>query len=96
VRDWLLQNTTKIEAFNRAGAYLCALFITLLRYLQNIDEHLAAIGVPPDGILPMKFRHIMTEGQEFSQQGTARRQFYADVLKLANKVGLLFLFSVLL
>jgi hypothetical protein len=35
VRDWLLQSETKPEAFTRAGAFLCALFVVLLDYLQN-------------------------------------------------------------
>jgi hypothetical protein len=96
VRDWLLRSSTKIEAFHRAGAYLCALFLTLLSYLQRIDDKIAAIGVSSNANLATKFRLLMTSGQTFSQQGAARMRFYDDVLELADKVRLLFLFSVLL
>jgi hypothetical protein len=29
VRDWLLQSKTKRDAFTRAGAFMCAVFVTL-------------------------------------------------------------------
>ena len=88
VRDWLLRSMTKTEAFSRAGAYLCALFVTLLSYLQQIDDKLTAIGLSSDANLPTKFRLLMTAGQTFTHQGAARTQFYGDVLKLADEVRL--------
>ena len=91
LRYWLLQSTTKIEALNRASTYLCALFITLLSYLQQVDDKIAAIGVSSDANLATKFRFLMTVGQTFSQQGAARKQFYNDVLQFADEVRLLFI-----
>jgi len=90
VRDWLLQNKTKMEAFNRSCAFLYATFITLLRFLRNIDAELHAIGVScVAGANPLaaNFRLLMTKDQTFSHQGPTRRRFYADILKLASKVS---------
>jgi hypothetical protein len=87
VRDWLLLSKTKMEAFDRSCAFLCATFTILLHYLQKIDAELAAIGVSSDNSLAAKFRLLMTKNQTFSHQGPARRQFYADVLQLANQVS---------
>src|SRR5882757_8051534 len=88
VRDWLLQSNTKMEAFTRAGAFLCALFVILLHYLQQIDAKLAAIGVSADfNSLAAKFRLFMTKDQTFSYQGPPRRQFYDDILRLARQVS---------
>jgi hypothetical protein len=88
VRNWLLQSKTKIEALTRAGAFLCALFVVLLRYLKRINVELATIGLSADsGSLAAKFRLFMTTGQTFSYQGQPRRQFYDDVLRLADEVS---------
>ena len=89
MRDWLLQSKTKEEAFTRAGAFLCALFVILLRYIKQIDAELAAIGVSAvtdSASLATKFRLFMTKGQTFSHQGPARERFYGDVLQLASEV----------
>jgi len=65
VRDWLLQSKTKIEALTRAGAFLCALFVILLRYLNQINAKLAGYGLSADsGSLAAKFRLFMTKGLE--------------------------------
>ena len=45
VRNWLLQGQSKMEAFTQSGAFLCTLFVTLLRYLQQIDTQIP----PPSG-----------------------------------------------
>ena len=89
-RDWLLLSKTKVEAFNRSCAFLCATFIILLRYLQEIDAELAFIDVSSVAAvdsLAAKFRLLMTMNQTFSRQGPTRRRFYTDVLQLANKVS---------
>jgi hypothetical protein len=92
VRDWLLQSKTKSEAFTRAGAFLCALFIALLDYLQHIDVKIAGIKLNANDEQPVsieaKFRLLMTAGQTFSHQGQPRRQFYDEVLRIANEVCL--------
>ena len=81
-----------MEAFTRAGAFLCALFVTLLRYLEEMDAKVADISRLPDNKLPKslggKFRLLMTEGQTFYSQGQLRTQFYEEVLGLAHKVCL--------
>jgi hypothetical protein len=100
VRDWLLKGKTKMEAFTRAGAFLCALFVTLLRYLQQLDAEIAdistlAIDERPKS-LEAKLRLLMTAGQTFSRQGQPRRQFYEEVLDLADEVCLLcFIFRLI-
>jgi hypothetical protein len=90
VRNWLLQGKTKMEAFTRAGAFLYALFDVLLRYLQQIDAKIADMSPLSNGERPesleAKFRLLMTTGQTFSCQGQPRRQFYAEVLDLADEV----------
>jgi hypothetical protein len=90
VRDWFLQNRTKFEAFTRAGAFLCALFVAVLDCLRHIDDKIAGIELPlnedqPDSIVA-KFRLLMTVGQTFAQQGHRRREFYNGVLRIANNV----------
>ncbi len=90
IRDWLLQSKTKAEAFTRAGAFLCAMFVILLRYLKRLDAELDAIGVSAVADLPSlatRFRLFMTKGQTFSHQGPARERFYRDVLQLASEVS---------
>jgi hypothetical protein len=100
VRNWLLGGKTKMEAFTRAGAFLCALFDILLRYLQQIDAKIADIsplsnGGPPKS-LEAKLRLVMTAGQTFSRQGRPRRQFYEEVLDLADEVcPLCFIFRLI-
>jgi hypothetical protein len=92
VRDWLLQSRSKVGAFTRASVFLCALFSVLLRYLENIDDKVAGIKIPGNKELPEskegKFRLLMTAGQSFSHQGKPRRDFYDEVLALANEVHL--------
>jgi hypothetical protein len=95
VRLWLLKGKTKIEAFTRAGSFLCALFVILLRYLQEIDAKIADILPHHERprTLEAKFRLLMTAGQTFCHQGQPRSQFYKDVLGLADEVyPLCFLF----
>ena len=79
-----------MEAFKRSGAFLCALFVTLLHYLRQIDTKIAGILAPCGGECPKslegKFRLLMTTGQTFSHQGQPRRQFYTEVLDLAGRV----------
>jgi hypothetical protein len=88
VRDWLLQSKTKMEAFSRACAFLCAMFVILLRDLQEIDAKVAAVSsVIGVDSLPAKFRLLMTMDQTFSHQGPTRRGFYRDVLQLASEVS---------
>jgi hypothetical protein len=93
VRDWFLQSRTKFEAFTRAGAFLCALFVAVLDCLQHIDDKIAGFEPPPHEDQPdsiaAKFRLLMTVGQTFSQQGQQRREFYDGVLLIANKVRFL-------
>jgi hypothetical protein len=90
VRDWLLQSKTKSEAFTRASAFLCALFVVLLEYLKNIDNELAGTefyaNEKQPGSIEAKFRLLMTTGQTFLKQGLPRRQFYKKVLDLADQV----------
>jgi len=90
VRDWLLQANTKLEGFTRAGAFLCALFVTVLDYLRNIDERMAGIELRANEEQPdsneAKFRLLMTAGQTFSQQGQPRREFYDQVLRIADEL----------
>jgi len=92
IRDWLLLSRTKVEAFTRASAFLCALFSVLLRYLEDIDDKVAGIKIPEHEELPGskegKFRLLMTAGQSFSHQGELRRDFYDEVLALADEVHL--------
>ena len=82
-----------MDSFTRAGAFLCALFIILLRYLQAIDAQIADISPLPNDERPTtlasKFRLVMTAGQTFSRQGRPREQFYEEVLDLAEEVRLL-------
>lgn len=88
-----------MEAFTRASAFLCALFIVLLRYLQEIDANVAILPLSEDG--PPKdpqsredqFRLLMTVGQTFFHHGQQRTQFYAEVLDLADNVWSLCLSS---
>ena len=90
VCEWLLQSKMKEEAFTRAGAFLYAMFVILLCYLQQIDAKLAAIGISSVvGVesLAAKFQLLMTKDQTFSHQGQTRRQFYTDVLQLASEVS---------
>jgi hypothetical protein len=90
VHIWLLQSKTKMEAYNRSCAFLCATFMTLRRFLQNIDAELDAIGVSfvaGANSLAANFRLLMTKDQTFSHQGPTRRRFYANVLKLASKIS---------
>jgi hypothetical protein len=93
IRDWFLQSRTKFEAFTRAGAFLCALFVPVLDCLQHIDDKVAGIEPPPHDDQPdsiaAKFRLLMTVGQTFSQQGRRRREFYDGVLHIANNVRFL-------
>jgi hypothetical protein len=62
-----------LEAFTRAGAFLCALFVAVLDFLQHIDDQIAGIELPPyedqPNSIAEKFRLLMTVGQTFSQQG---------------------------
>ena len=75
-----------MEAFTRAHGFLHALFVTLLRCLKEIVTETAAISSVSDGeSLEAKFRHLMTVGQTFAHQGSRRKQFYENVLKLANE-----------
>jgi hypothetical protein len=93
VRDWFLQSRTKLEAFTRAGGFLCALFVAVLDCLQHIDDQIAGIELPPYEDQPdsiaAKFWLLMTVGQIFSQQGQRRREFYDGVLRIANNVRFL-------
>lgn len=77
MRHWLLESTTKREGFAHAHAFLYALFVTLLGYLEGSDSK---------DNLPSTFRLFMTTGQTFSYQGHRRRQFYDQVLTLAKEV----------
>ena len=90
VRDWFLESKTKLEAFTRAGAFLCALFVAVLDCLRHIDDKIASIEPHPHEDQPdsiaAKFRLLMTVGQTFSQQGQRRREFYDGVLRIANNV----------
>ena len=86
-----------MEAFTRAHAFLHALFVILLRCLEGIKANMAAISSVSNGkSFEAEFRHLMTNGQTFAHQGATRKQFYDDVLKLANEVLLLFSVFVLL
>ncbi|KAH9974206.1 hypothetical protein BJV77DRAFT_1056083 [Russula vinacea] len=81
----------QIEAFTRAGAFLCALFVNLLHYLQHIDAKIANIPRPSDDneiaeSLAAKFRLLMTAGQRFSSHGEHRKQFYQEVMLLADQI----------
>jgi len=74
IRDWFLQSRTKFETFTRAGAFLCALFVTVLDCLQHINDKIAGIEPhedQPDSIAA-KFRLLMTVGQTFSQRSKSR------------------------
>ena len=97
VRDWLHQSKMKLEGFTRAGAFLCALFVTLLKYLRDIDGKLAGIELPVNEEQPKsneaKFRLLMTAGQTFHHQGQRRREFYDEVLRIADEVCSLILFE---
>ena len=79
-----------MDSFTLAGAFLCALFVVLLRYLKQIDAKIADISPLPNDEHPTslagKFRLIMTAGQTFSRQGLPRQQFYEEVLELADEV----------
>jgi hypothetical protein len=90
VRHWFLLYTgeTKRTAYGRAGAFLCALFVTLDNYLGKIDEEMAAISpnVGPSESQAAKFRLLMKTGQTFHGQGEPRKKFYDEVLRLADKV----------
>jgi hypothetical protein len=90
VRDWLLQSKTKPEAFSRAGAFLCALFVALLDCLQHIDERIddikPIVNEEPPKSKEAKFRLFMTAGQTFTHQGQYRREFYEGVLRFADQV----------
>jgi len=89
VRDWLLESKTKAEALTHAYAFLCAMFVVLLRYLKQIDDKLAAVGVSSVGAesLASKFRLLMTQGQTFFHQGPTRKRFYSAILQLASEVS---------
>ena len=99
VRDWFLRAKTKLEGFTRAGAFLCALFVTVLDYLRNIDERMAGIELRANEEQPnsneAKFRLLMTAGQTFSQQGQPRREFYDQVLRIADEVLSLIILKIL-
>jgi hypothetical protein len=86
VRKWLLDAKTKI------GFYACwrVFMLVLLRSLQVIDAKMDDIsqlyGLERPQSLEGKFRLLMTAGQSFSRQGQPRRQFYHEVLELADEV----------
>jgi hypothetical protein len=79
-----------MEAFTRAGAFLCSLFVVLLRSLQAIDaemDHISQLyGVQRPQSLESIFRLLMTVGQSFSRRGQPCRQFYDHVLEFADEV----------
>jgi hypothetical protein len=87
VRDWLLQSKTKPDAFTRAAAFMCALFVNLYGRVRKIYEEIASVkGTVEPEERAAKFRELMTDGQTFSHHGEPRRQFFEEVLQLADKV----------
>jgi hypothetical protein len=82
-----------LEAFTRAGAFLCALFIAVLDFLQHTDDKIAGIEPSTHEDQPdstsAKFRVLMTVGQTFCQQGQQQRELYDGVLHIANNVRFL-------
>jgi hypothetical protein len=59
-------------------------------YLRHIDDKIADIKPPAgeerSGSNEAKFRLLMTAGQTFSEQGHPRRDFYNEVLRIADDV----------
>jgi hypothetical protein len=87
-----------LEAFTRAGALLCVLFVAVLVCLRHIDDQIADIELPPYEDQPdsiaAKFQLLMTVGQTFPQQGQRRQKFYDGVLRIANNVRFLDIFVI--
>lgn len=79
VRDFLTTNGSERDSYDRACAFLEALFEHTAKILQNDFKNIDAAK------LASEFRKRMTKGQTFEQHNSFRVAFYDDVIKSAKK-----------
>jgi hypothetical protein len=77
VRDYLTGVGSKDEAFNRASAFLEALFKHTAQVVSEFDQSLDYCG------LTREFRKRMTKGQKMMKHNGFREEFYNRVVAMA-------------
>lgn len=80
VRDYLTTAGSKDVAYDRASAFLEALFKHTTNTLRTLDSSLDYGG------LVKKFRSCMTEGQKMTRPNQFREDFYKRVIEKAKQL----------
>jgi hypothetical protein len=79
-RDYLTGATSKDEAYDRASAFLEALFIQTKEVVSKFDPSYDYYGVARE------FRRLMTEGQKMTKHNAFREEFYSQVYAQAKQL----------
>jgi hypothetical protein len=79
---------TRERSHERSHAFLTALLETTTSFILDIDRLISTLpSEQSPTTVPMKFRLLMTHGQEYRQQGPKRLDFYSKVAARANEVS---------
>ena len=81
VRDFLAKKCTQEESYKRCYCFLAALFQQVEHILEGplFDSHL------DDSEVTEEFRRLMTVGQTMKEHNVFRREFYNNVLRIAEE-----------